>query len=244
MSHLLRCTPSVAALPHPCHLPLHSKESSLTTTIIIPQFNQPELTLHAIRSLRHSDSIRWPILVVDNGSSAESLRRLQQLDDPDTEILALPRPGLTAAWNAAARRCQTETLVFLNNDTISTGPWVAALLSPLERHQARISGVESRRETHLHSSTEVLSGWCFAVCCDTFQQVGGFDDSLVLYYSDTDFQLRVRDHFVDAPIPAWTVVPGLPLSHLAHRTAHQLSNRRALWQADRERFQARWNRSH
>lgn len=225
-------------------MPPHSNESSLSTTIIIPQFNQPELTLQAIRSLRRCDSNHWPILVVDNGSSTESLRRLHELDDPHTEILALPRQGLTAAWNTAASRCRTETLVFLNNDTRSSGPWVAALLAPLEPQEARISGVESRREMHLRPSIEILSGWCFAVRLDTFQAVGGFDEALHLYFSDTDFQLRVRDQFAASEIPAWTAVPGLPLSHLSHRTAQQLSNRRPLWRADHERFLGRWNRSH
>ncbi len=221
-----------------------SSETPLSTTLIIPQFNQPELTLQAIQSLRRCDSQRWPILVVDNGSTPESLRRLHELDDPDIEILALPRQGLTAAWNTAAKRCQTETLVFLNNDTLSTGPWVAALLAPLEQHQAWLSGVESRRETHLNPAIEILSGWCFAVRQSTFHAAGGFDESLHLYFSDTDFQLRVRDHFEASAVPLYSVVPGLLLHHLSHRTAHQLSNRRPLWRADRDRFQARWNRSH
>ena len=225
-------------------MPPHSYDPSLTTTIIIPQFNHPELTLQAIRSLRRCDAQRWPILVVDNGSSAESLRRLHELDDPDTEILALPRQGLTAAWNTAAHRCRTDTLVFLNNDTLSTGPWVEALLAPLLNSQARISGVEARREKFLNPSVEVLEGWCFATHRDTFQTVGGFDEALHLYFSDTDFQLRVRDQFVDTAIPTGTTVPGLALTHLSHRTAHQLSNQRSLWHADRKRFQARWNRSH
>ena len=221
-----------------------STEFTLSPTIIIPQFNQPELTRQAIQSLRRHESRRWPILVVDNGSSTKSLRRLHDLDDPQTEILSLPRQGLTAAWNTAARRCRTSTLVFLNNDTLTTGPWVEALLAPLEQNLAWISGVELRQETHLHPAIEMLSGWCFAVRRDTFQAVGGFDESLQLYFSDTDFLLRVRDQFASVAIPPWTTVPDLPLSHLSHRTARQLSNRRSLWHDDRDRFQARWNRSH
>ena len=225
-------------------MPPHWHIPPLSTTIIIPQFNHPELTLRAIQSLRHCDSTQWPILVVDNGSEAESLRRLHDLHDPHTEILALPRQGLTAAWNTAAQRCRTETLVFLNNDTLSTGPWVEALLEPLRLQQYWMSGIEARQETYLSPSIEMLSGWCFAVRRDTFLAVGGFDESLQLYFSDTDFQLRVRDHFASSSLPPWATVPGLAISHLSHRTAHQLSNRRSLWRADRDRFQARWNRSH
>jgi len=215
-----------------------------TTTIIIPQYNQPELTIHAIQSLRKSDPLRWPIVVVDNGSSPESLRQLHTLGDPDTEILSLPRQGLTAAWNVAASRCNTSHLIFLNNDTHSQGPWIESLLAPLSAGLAGMAGVESRRERHLTPAIDLLAGWCFAVRTEIFRAVRGFDEALNLYFSDTDFQLRIRDHYWATAIPPWTVVAGLPITHLSHRTAHQLPNRQAMWTADRARFLARWRRNH
>lgn len=213
-----------------------------SATIIIPQFNHPELTIDAIQSLRTTDPLRWPIVVVDNGSSPASLRQLHRLVDPDTEILSLPRPGLTAAWNVAASRCPTSHLIFLNNDTRSRGPWIERLLAPLSAGLAGMAGVESRRETHVTPAIELLAGWCFAVRAETFRAVGGFDEALNLYFSDTDFQLRIRDHVRASAIPPWAVVDGLPITHSAHRTAHQLPNRQALWTADRARFLARWQR--
>ena len=111
---------------------------SASATIIIPQFNEPHFTVQAIQSLRRWESHPWPLIVVDNGSSTESLRILHRLDDPGTEILSLPRQGLTAAWNFAAKKCHTSNLVFLNNDTLTTGPWVAALLNPLQIGRAHV----------------------------------------------------------------------------------------------------------
>ncbi len=166
---------------------------SASATIIIPQFNEPHLTIQAIQSLRRWDPHPWPIVVVDNGSSFESLRILHRLDDPSTEILSLPRQGLTAAWNFAAKKCHTSNLVFLNNDTLSTGTWVATLLKPLHSGQVGITGAELRLERHLNPHLELLAGWCFAVPRNTFLSVGGFDETLKLYFSDTDFQLRVRE---------------------------------------------------
>ena len=221
------------ALPH---------QPPLSATIIIAQFNHPELTIQAIRSLRQTDPLRWPVLVVDNGSSPQSIRQLHDLADCDTEIVLLPRPGLTAAWNAAASRCRSTHLVFLNNDTVSQGPWVEALLAPLLSDQARLSGVELRRESHLTPAIEILAGWCFAVRADTFHAIGGFDEALGLYFSDTDFLLRVREHVSPSMVLPWRVVPDLPLVHLSHRTAHQLTDRRLVWAADRARFLARWKR--
>ena len=215
-------------------------ETPLSATIIIPQYNQPELTIDAIQSLRRTDPLRWPVLIVDNGSTPESLRRLHSISDPDTVIHAIPRQGLTAAWNAAASRCRTRHLLFLNNDTLSKGPWVESLLAPLLTGQAAITGVALRREKRLSPAIEILAGWCFAVRSDFFQAMGGFDEALSLYFSDTDFQLRMRDHYIASAITPWKVVPQLPIQHLSHRTARQLANRSAIWKADLARFLARW----
>ena len=225
-------------------MPRTIHETSAAATVVIPQFNESQLTIQAIQSLRRWDSHRWPILVVDNGSSPESLRALHQLDDPETEILTLTQPGLTAAWNFAARHCRTKSLVFLNNDTLTTGPWVNALIAPLDSRQVGITGVEMRCELHLKPALELLAGWCFAVRRDTFHAVGGFDESMKLYFSDTDFQLRVREYDFGGSFAPWTVVPGLPISHLSHQTARRLPHRRSLWNADYTRFRTRWNRSH
>ena len=215
-------------------------ETPLSATIIIPQYNRPELTIEAIQSLRRSDPLRWPILVIDNGSSPDSLRQLHALGDLDTVVHSIPRQGLTAAWNSAASFCQTESLVFLNNDTLSQGPWVESLLAPLQAGQAVISGVALRWERHLSPVIQVLTGWCFAVRGEHFRTVGGFDEALSLYFSDTDFQLRIREHFQSSARPPWKVVPDLPLRHLSHQTAHRLANRSKIWKADRARFVARW----
>ena len=223
-------------------MPVLPHQLQLHATIIIPQFDHPELTIQAIRSLRQTDRLRWPVLVVDNGSSPQSLRQLHDLADNDTEIVSLPRPGLTAAWNIAASRCRTSHLVFLNNDTLSKGPWVDRLLAPLLRNEAHVTCAELRRETHLASPIEIPSGWCFAVRFDTFHAVGGFDEALHLYFSDTDFLLRVRERFSSSTLLPWAVVPHLPLVHLSHRTAHQLPDQRTVWIADRTRFLSRWIR--
>jgi GT2 family glycosyltransferase len=211
-----------------------------SVTIIIPQFNQPHLTIQSIRTLRQTDTVAWSILVVDNGSTPDSLRQLHQLSDSGVEIISLPHAGLTAAWNTAAKHCSSSSLIFLNNDTVSLGPWVETLVSPVVQGTTRMTGVALRRESNVTKPVELLSGWCFAVQRQTFNAVHGFDAAMALYFSDTDLQLRVRDNSSLSPASAWKVVPGLPITHLSHRTAHQLPNQKSQWRADREKFLARW----
>lgn len=213
--------------------------TSPNVTIVIPQYNEVDLTIQAIDSLRKHESVLWPILVVDNGSTAQSLRKLNSIRSPGVSILSLPRAGLTAAWNSAVRQIATRQIAFLNNDTFSRGPWVEQLIAPIQRGLSPVAAVAIRRESQLTPSVELPAGWCFGVDRLALEVVGGFDEALVLYFSDTDFFLRIRQKFSECP---WTLIPGLPLSHLAHRTAHRLPNQSQIWLADRERFRTRWER--
>lgn len=219
---------------------VRSPVDSGTVVIIIPQYNQPALTIQAIQSLRQVDPVRWPILVVDNGSSHESVRQLHDLCDSNVQVLSLPQAGLTSAWNAAVQHVRADHLIFLNNDTTSGGPWVESLLAPLRHGLAFVTGVALRRESQLDPPVDLPAGWCFAVRRETFESVRGFDAALQLYFSDTDFLIRVRDYCASVTTPAWAVVAGLSISHIAHATAHRLPHQRALWLADRERFLIRW----
>lgn len=208
--------------------------------LIIPQFNQVHLTLQSIRALRQFEPVQWPVVVVDNGSSPDSIRRLHELRDPAVHVLTRTHAGLTSAWNFAARQSQADSLIFLNNDTVSTGPWVERLLAPLRLGTAVVSGVATRCETQLASPVDLLAGWCFAFRRETFVTVGGFDPAMQLYFSDTEFLLRVRERFATTSTSEFVAVSGLPISHIGHATAHLLPSRKAQWLADRKAFLARW----
>ena len=211
-----------------------------TVSLIIPQFNQVSLTLQAIRSLRQVDPVRWPILVVDNGSSPDSIRQLHELRDPVVQVITRKEAGLTSAWNSAARHSPADYLIFLNNDTQSTGPWVESLLTPLQLGTAIVSGVATRREPHLSTPIDLLAGWCFALRREMFIAVDGFDSAMQLYFSDTDFLLRVRDRCATASASTFVAVPRLPITHIGHATARKLPHQKAQWLADRNVFLNRW----
>ena len=112
---------------------------------------------------------------------------------------------------------------------------------------ALISGIRFRRETSLPAAVQsrlptidFLEGWCFALARSTFLDLGGFDESLALYFSDTDLQARALQHDETLPLVA---APELPIQHLSHRTTRHAvkpTARRTRWQHDRQRFMHKW----
>jgi GT2 family glycosyltransferase len=135
--------------------------------------------------------------------------------------------------------------VLLNNDVEMAGAWVDTLLAPLRRQAATISGVEMRAERAVPPDVlarvgrcEFVAGWCWAFRRDEALEVGGFDESLRLYFSDTDLQARLLKSAGAGSEPA--IVSGLLLRHLGHRSTRMLPERRVIWEQDRRRFIQKW----
>jgi GT2 family glycosyltransferase len=161
-------------------------------------------------------------------------------------VVEQPHQGVTRAWNAGAAQVRTSFVVFLNNDVLTSGPWVDALLAPLRRGSRKLSGVAWRDERALPPEfaaalpmTRFVTGWCCAIPVAGFQEIGGFDESFRLYFSDTDLQTRLMIAFGRECL---TVVDEVrdALRHRGHASTRQLPQRRAIWTADRDRFIAKW----
>ncbi len=218
-----------------------------TVSIIIPQFECVHLTEQCLDSLFvHHDVSPLEILVVDDGSWQSV--GLEQIPLRQGVMLLQQRHrGISAAWNHGARCAHGDFLIFLNNDTFSTGPWIESLIAPLQSREALMTGCLWRDETSLDSSIleelptrKFLEGYCWAVRRDEFFALGGIYEALQLYWSDTDFQLRLK-RVAGAAEPRLKV-DDLPLVHLGHQTTRQLSDRCRQWLRDRQRFLKRWHR--
>lgn len=213
-------------------------------TVIIPQRGGADLTLPCLAGLFRHEPVVGEVLVVDDGSPDGSANNVERSAPGPVTVLHTDPQGVTAAWNLGLAATMTRWVVLLNNDVLIHGPWLERLLQPLGDGTAVIAGTRWRTERmlpqsllHRSSATQLLEGWCLALTRETWQQLGGFESSLRLYWSDTDFQWRAVQHFGDSALHA---VDNLPLEHLGHRTTRQSSERSALWRADRQRFIEIW----
>jgi glycosyltransferase involved in cell wall biosynthesis len=232
----------------------------MDATIVIPQYGRSELTCACVRSIRACERTAWPIVVVDDGSGAADVARVRDAGFDGTVVVTQTHRGVTSAWNRGLAACESRFVVFVNNDVTWTGPAVERLIGPLREERALATGVRWRRERSLPSSIlrwlpsgDFLEGWCFAAVRAALDKIGGFDESLAVYFSDTDLQARLMSLWRESR-PAvdrraahgadvrrgLEVVEELPLHHAGHRTARALPDRRAVWMRDRKTFIEKW----
>jgi GT2 family glycosyltransferase len=108
-------------------------EASPTVSVIIPYRDQAALTVACLASLDRDPGYEIAeVVLIDNGSTEPETHALRQqwVRRPATRVLDYPGPFNWAAINNfAAATCDTDMLLFLNNDIEATAPgWLHALV--------------------------------------------------------------------------------------------------------------------
>lgn len=181
-------------------------------TVITVSFNSEAV----LPSMLSSIPAGVPIVIVDNASKDQgSLRQL--VEHHSARLVALEQNlGFGVACNAGATVATTEFLLFLNPDAILRPGAIDALMDAARRHPEasafnprithedgslhfkRRSNLLPRREWLSRNGLSqegvlpVLVGSAIFVSKQNFDQVGGFDPNIFLYYEDDDLSLRLR----------------------------------------------------
>lgn len=103
-------------------------------SVIIPHYNGAELLPACFNALRAQTYPHLEIMLVDNGSTDESLA-LTRRDFPEVKIIELGQNlGLTGAINRGIEQAGGQIIAALNNDTEVSPGWARALVNALQVH--------------------------------------------------------------------------------------------------------------
>jgi GT2 family glycosyltransferase len=103
-----------------------------TATIVIPVYNNSELTRACLASIAgHAGSLPLEVIVVDVESADDTPEMLAEVEGIRT-IRNESNRGFIDSCNRGAGEARGEFLVFLNNDTTVTPGWLEALVDTFE----------------------------------------------------------------------------------------------------------------
>lgn len=160
--------------------------------------------------------------IVDNNSTDGSVEKLPDLDNRFEIIRAGSNLGFAAGNNLAARQATGKWLALLNPDAFAHKDWLVSLLKAAElksnvtmigstQYMALEEGVFDGTGDELHAfglayrsgfgkkTHPVFDRETFAPCGagaflrkDSFEKLGGFDESFFCYHEDVDLAYRMR----------------------------------------------------
>ncbi len=129
-------------------------------TVAIANYNGRELLHGALRSLDVQTFRDFRVLVVDDGSSDDSVAWLRS-NRADVQLIEQPNRGVTAALNVCLSAPDTELVMLLNNDVELRPDCVGELVAALDAHSEAASAcaklLDFERRDVLDGAGDVLT---------------------------------------------------------------------------------------
>lgn len=102
-------------------------ESRPLVSVIMPVHDRARVVGQAIRSVLEQDYRDFELLVIDDGSTDDSLAVIRSFDDPRIRVIGLPEnQGVTVARNTGLRAAQGEIIAYLDSDNTWDRRYLAA----------------------------------------------------------------------------------------------------------------------
>lgn len=96
-------------------------------TVVLPTRDRPQLLARAIPSVISQRYELWELVVVDNGTMAETRAVVDAIEDERVVLVEGPRRSPSAARNAGLDRASGEIICYLDDDNVMHPGWLQAV---------------------------------------------------------------------------------------------------------------------
>lgn len=176
-------------------------------SVVIPAFNEEENITACLEALANQTLARqeFEVIVVDNGSTDQTFRMASKFKKRlPLRILSQPRTSISAARNRGASIAVSGMLAFLDADCMTRPDWLQKAILVAQRRtlwgahylvqkDASWVGLTWFRfqATEEEGHVSFIPGSCLFVHRTDFEELGGFDESMVTS-EDVDLSLRAK----------------------------------------------------
>lgn len=194
----------------------------LSVSVVVPIRNAARTLPRCLEALAKLDPAPHEIVLVDNGSTDESLAFIRAFAGKyaakGVRALEEPRRGAAAARNTGARVVVGDVIAFTDADCAPDPSWLRALMEPFGDPSVlavagRVQAAPASATVELFSALYTLQSsekparyqrWTpweggfptanFAVRRGSFKEIGGFDEEVEIYGEDYDLCARLYGH--------------------------------------------------
>ncbi len=189
--------------------------------IIVVAFDNQEHLKKLLKTIALQKQKNDFLIVIDNHPEYRSAILADKYDTVDKVIRSPKNYGFAKGCNVAVKRLPSniDTILMLNPDTILEKNTLNFLRKELPAEWAggmplltmanqkvnsagnvlHISGLswcqgfgKNVKEYNVHKEVVIISGACFLIRRNVWEEFGGFEENYFMYYEDTDLSLRIR----------------------------------------------------
>jgi GT2 family glycosyltransferase len=162
--------------------------------LVAISYNSKEYLINLIRDIKRFTK-DYSLTIVDNNSTDGTKDLLAQgATDFCLPICLKKNEGYAVACNRGAFLGQNEYICFLNADLKLGENWLDGMLEDMKKNEWVATGPILLDE-HGYPFTQKpnwLSGACFLIKRDIFEEIGGFDENYFFYYEDDDICMKLQ----------------------------------------------------
>lgn len=159
-------------------------------SIILPTYNRAYVLWRAIQSVLSQTESRWELLVVDDGSTDDTHRLLEQFRDPRLKTIMTGNRGPSAARNLGCQLARAAYLAYLDSDNTWHPEFLATMLDAIRRHPTIVLWYCGQHTTMWRRAPDGV--WTVEYERDDLRAQYSVDDALQLKSPDTNCMVHSR----------------------------------------------------
>jgi glycosyltransferase involved in cell wall biosynthesis len=159
-------------------------------SIILPTYNRAYVLWRAIQSVLAQTEVKWELLVVDDGSTDDTQRLLEEFPDPRIKTIVTQNQGPSAARNLGWRLTQAPFVAYLDSDNTWHPEFLNAMLEAIHSYPAKVLWYCGQHTTMWQRATD--SAWTVEREQDDLRAQYSLEEALELKGADTNCIVHTR----------------------------------------------------
>ena len=218
-------------------------------SLVVLGWNNLDLTMECVESLRGNTDVAAELIIVDNGSTDGSAPYAESA--ADIPVLNDDNLGFAAGMNAGLEVASGRYIAFINNDTVFPADWAGSLLRTFETHPdagivlpavtaagnpVTVRSEPGQRTLVLTPFGEFPSGVVYVMPTEVIRALGGWnEDYRTASAEDLDLAFTVWAHGLDI-----VLCENVLVEHVSQATVRDLPDRKKLYRDNLSQFLDRW----